>query len=153
MDGVLADFDRGAQRMLGTDNTYKYEWVFGTEAFWYGINLDPEFFLTLPMMPDVALLLNAVWHKRPDLKVLTALPKTNAERVRQQKLSWLATNVGEIEVITCLTHEKPSYCQPGDVLVDDRNIQAEPWTNKGGVFILHVDAKTTVKQMVELGVI
>lgn len=153
MDGVLANFDKSAARQMNTDNIYKYEFVYGTEAFWFAINQDPDFWLTMELMPDAAVLLNAVWHKRPDLKVLTALPKKNTERTKSLKEAWIHTNIGDIEVVSCFTPDKRNYCQPGDVLVDDRNIQAEPWVAKGGVFILHHNADNTVKQMLELGVL
>lgn len=151
MDGVLADFDSAACAALGTDNTYKWEWIHGTKAFWAGLNANPNFFLDLPPMRDAWFLLESVRHLKP--KVLTALPKTGADAVAAQKREWIARHVGDLEVVTCLTREKPDYCQPGDVLVDDRAVNRAAWEKKGGRYVLHTDALSSVRQLREMGVL
>lgn len=151
MDGVLADFDAAACAALQTDNTYKWEWVHGTKAFWAGLNASPTFFLDLPPMRDAWFLLESVRHLKP--KVLTALPKTGADAVAVQKREWIARHVGDLEVVTCLTHEKPDYCQPGDVLVDDRAVNRDKWEKRGGRYVLHTDALSSVRELREMGVL
>jgi hypothetical protein len=42
LDGVLANFDKAAEGILKTDNIYKYEFVWGPDKFWEGINTLPE---------------------------------------------------------------------------------------------------------------
>jgi hypothetical protein len=139
LDGVLADFDEGARRILGTDNSYKWEWIHGTENFWGMLNAAPEFFFNLPMMPDARYLWSNVEYLKPT--ILTALPKSGAQDVDRQKRLWVAEHLGlNVPVITCLTHEKPAYCEPGDVLVDDRTVNAKAWTGQGGVFVHHETA-------------
>lgn len=151
MDGVLADFDTAACAALGTDNTYKWEWIHGTKAFWAGLNANPNFFLDLPPMRDAWFLLESVRHLKP--KVLTALPKTGADAVAVQKREWIARHIGDLEVVTCLTHEKPDYCQPGDVLVDDRAVNRSAWEKRGGRYVLHTDALSSVRELREMGVL
>jgi hypothetical protein len=141
LDGVLADFDTLAGRMLKTDNIYKYEFVHGADAFWAGINQDPNFFANLPLKADALELWFAVKPYKPI--ILTALPHTGAERVDHQKRQWCRTYLGEVSVITCQTKEKPDYCKPGDVLVDDRAINRERWEARGGRFLLHQNATAT----------
>lgn len=146
MDGVLADFDAGAGDALGTDNIYKWEFVNGTGEFWKILNAVPEFFLNLPPMPDLDVLWNSVKHRAP--KVLTALPKRDASDVERQKRQWIRRHLGpDVEVITCLTEEKPNYCSPTDVLVDDRAVNRKLWTQRGGLFVLHSDAASTVAEL------
>lgn len=143
LDGVLADFDTGAQRLIGTDNTYKWEWIHGSTAFWDILNADPEFFFKLPMMEDARYLWENVAHLSPT--ILTALPKSGAQAVERQKRAWVAENLGvDVPVICCLTHEKPNYCNPGDWLVDDRSVNRNRWTDRGGAFVLHQDAIRTI---------
>lgn len=152
MDGVLADFDAGAEAAIGTTNTYKWEWIHGTPAFWAKLNQDPEFFFNLPPMPDAMLLFGSVRHLDP--VVLTALPKKNATDVADQKRRWVDKYLGDdIRVVTCLTSEKPDYCSLYDILIDDRNINAAAWVERGGRYVLHTDARSTVAELKKMEVI
>ncbi len=151
MDGVLADFDHRARQLVGTDNTYKFEFTHGAEEFWRRLNTDPFFFEGLPMMHDARRLWDAVTHLRPT--VLTALPHVQPERVAAQKLAWVAKNLGrDVSVITCSTKEKPRYCTDGAILVDDRNINQEKWLMAGGALIHHYSAVQTLNALQSLGV-
>lgn len=151
MDGVLADFDKRAEEVIGTNDHHKFTFVYGQDETWKRIHAVPDFFLSLEVMPDIMSLLHAV--RGQDISVLTALPRTNTERVKSQKETWVALNVNEdIPVITCFTQEKPDYCRPGDILIDDRAVVAERWVAAGGHFILHTDAADTERQLKALGV-
>jgi 5'(3')-deoxyribonucleotidase len=149
LDGVLADFDKAAGRILGTDNIYRFEFVYGQEEFWRLLNEEPWFFREMEMLPGSNHLVNAVRHH--DVKVLTALPKTNPERVDSQKRAWVRANLGNLPVITCQTHDKPNYCTPGDVLIDDRAVNKKKWEAKGGRFIVHTDVGSTLAQLNSMG--
>ncbi|MDR3473425.1 MAG: hypothetical protein P4M09_17335 [Devosia sp.] len=152
LDGVLADFDAGAGKVLDTDNTYKWEWIHGSEAFWQKLNATPDFFGNLPPCPGALELWDAVKHLAP--VILTALPKKGATDVERQKREWARTHLGpDAQVITCLTHEKPNYCNPCDILVDDRSVNADLWARRGGHFVLHVGPLTTSNALQQLGVI
>lgn len=152
MDGVLADFDAAACKALGTDNSYKWEWIHGSAAFWATLNTNPNFFGDLPPMDDALILFERVERLRP--VILTALPKTGASEVDRQKRDWVAKYLGDdVPVITCLTHEKPDYCLRGDVLVDDRSVNRAKWQGRGGHFVLHTSAADSIHAMQDLGVI
>jgi len=152
MDGVLADFDAGACAALETTNSYKWEWIHGSEAFWGRLNANPNFFADLPPMADALHLFGNVRHLNP--MILTALPKKDATDVAGQKRSWIAKYLGDnVPVITCLTSEKPDYCVPGDILIDDRSVNQSAWTESGGRFVLHTDAKSSLERLRWWGVI
>jgi hypothetical protein len=155
MDGVLANFDKRAEAILGTNNIYKYEFIWGPEKFWTEINKHEDFFLSLELMPDAYELYTAVYHLDP--VILTALPKTGAERVRSQKEAWVELNLsinGKVpKVIACKTHEKPLYCLPEDVLIDDRAVNRDAWRKAGGHYIVHRNASESLQQLEYLGVI
>jgi hypothetical protein len=152
LDGVLADFDKAAGNALGTDNIYKYEFVWGQAKFWEKLSIDDDFFGELELMPDAWELLGAVEHLDPI--ILTALPFTNAEAVDRQKREWVGDNLGwNYEVITCQTKDKPNYCKPGDILIDDRAINRDRWIEKGGTYIIHTDAERTIGTLKALGII
>jgi len=153
LDGVLADFDAHAEAILGTSNTYKWEWVHGSEAFWGALDAHPGgFFRTMPPTPDAFDLWKAVEHRSP--VILTALPEADAESVARQKREWVSQHFGpDVPVYTCLTREKPFYCSVGDVLVDDRNVNAKLWTALGGDFILHTSAAASIERLLQLNAI
>ena len=70
-DGVLADFDRGARMLLGS-SPKEYIAKHGGGSFWKRLARAPNFFGTLPEMPDARTLFNAVKHLQPT--ILTGLP-------------------------------------------------------------------------------
>jgi hypothetical protein len=152
LDGVLADYDTRANEVLGTDNHYKYEFVWGAADYWKQLHVKGNFFSSLGLMPGAKLLWNAVRPLGP--KVLTALPSTGAEEVDRQKRKWVSGMIDpNAEVITCKTVEKPNYCQPGDILIDDRAINRDAWIAKGGTYIIHTDAERTIGTLKALGII
>jgi hypothetical protein len=86
--------------------------------------------------------------------ILTALPKTGAETVDEQKRAWVAWKFGSyVPVITCKTVEKPNYCKPGDILIDDRAVNRDAWIAKGGTYIIHTTAERTIGTLKALGII
>lgn len=152
LDGVLADFDKGAGIILGTDNTYKWEFIHGGNRFWEVLNSFPNFFGSLPLMPDALELWQAVGKRKPT--ILTALPRQDAASVDAQKRAWVAKHLGaDIEVITCETKDKPKFCQKGDILVDDRSVNQEAWNAAGGTYILHTTAKKSIHLLRAMGAI
>jgi 5'(3')-deoxyribonucleotidase len=151
LDGVLADFDKAAGAAMGTDNIYKYEFVWGTGKFWDKINENPEFFRDLQPMTDCWDLLEPVLHLNP--VILTAIPSSNGERVAKQKREWVEDYLGEFQVITCATKDKPNFCQPGDILIDDRAVNRDAWVAKGGTYIIHTTAARSIGALQALGII
>lgn len=152
LDGVLADFDSAAQKMLNTDNHYKYDFIWGPEAYWKRLHANGDFFAQLEPMPDAYELWDAVSPFKP--VILTALPKTEGERVDRQKRKWVHDYINiDAEVITCATKDKPKFCKPGDILIDDRAVNLEAWKSKGGIYIIHTDAARTIGTLKALGVI
>src|SRR5437763_1175718 len=70
-DGVLANFDEGARRLLGM-TPRQYEAKHGRGAFWKRLAQAKNFYGTLPEMPDARLLFDGVKHLKPT--ILTGLP-------------------------------------------------------------------------------
>jgi hypothetical protein len=151
LDGVLADYDKAANEILGTDNHYKYEFIWGAEAYWKKLHAKGDFFASLARMPDAHHLWLAI--KRFDPIILTALPKSNPEVVDRQKRKWVEKNFYGAAVITCKTPDKPNYCEPGDILIDDRAINRDAWIAKGGTYIIHTTAERTIGALGALGII
>jgi hypothetical protein len=152
LDGVLADYDKAANELLKTDNHYKYEFIWGPDVYWKRMHANGNFFGSLHLMPGARRLVDVL---RPyGFTILTALPKTGAETVDKQKREWVKRLIDpNAEVITCMTHEKPDYCKPGDILIDDRAVCRDVWIAKGGTYIIHTDAERTIGTLKALGII
>jgi hypothetical protein len=139
LDGVLADFDMGAQAVLGMHpRLFQEQW--GTTAFWRRLAMSKEFYNTLPLLPDAHRLMDAVAHRRPI--ILTGLPRGNWAEA--QKRDWVERHFPGMRVITTMARDKPRYCKPGDILVDDQERYREGWEKVGGRFVHHVDAERTL---------
>jgi hypothetical protein len=65
-----------------------------------------------------------------------------------QKRLWVDKWFGHDRVITCKSRDKCLHMeQKGDVLIDDWHKYVKNWEDKGGVFILHKDAKTSLRAL------
>ncbi len=143
LDGVLADFDRGAEQVTG-----KRSADLSPKTMWSALSRHPDFFATLEMMHDAQMLWD---YCRPhDPTILTGLPRGNW--AESQKRQWVANVLGrDVDVITCMSREKYRWSAPGHVLVDDRASLRESWEAHGGIFILHTSAERSIEQLRELG--
>lgn len=145
-DGVLADFDRGAEAILGLAPG-AFEARHGASEFWKRLARADGFFDNLDPMPDALELYEAVRHRNPI--ILTGLPRgTWAE---PQKRRWAQRHFPGVPVITTSAALKREHCHPGDVLVDDRDQYRGRWEAEGGLFILHTSARASIKALREAG--
>lgn len=152
LDGVLADFDKEANEILGTDNHHKFTFIWGNDVTWDRLHAKEDFFKSLPKMPDAMELWKALKPFNP--VILTALPHSDPERVDRQKREWVAKNFfPNPEVITCKTADKPNFYKPGDILIDDRAVNRDAWQKAGGTYIIHTSAANTLTTLRALGVI
>ncbi|HEX2554456.1 MAG TPA: hypothetical protein VHL98_12205 [Microvirga sp.] len=145
-DGVLADFDRGAERVLGS-SPRAYERRFGLGRFWAALAAAPGFFDSLDLMPDALELFEAVRHREP--VILTGLPR--GKWAEPQKRAWAARHFPGVPVITTSAALKREHCRPGDALVDDRDKYRDLWEGAGGVFIHHRNAAASIAALRERG--
>lgn len=141
-DGVLADFDARVEALLGLPPKPAIDRM-GLSEFWAKLQSVPDFYATLPLMPDARELFDAVAHLRP--VILTGCPRGGwAER---QKEKWVATHFPGTPIITCMAVNKRSHCTPGDVLVDDTDRFRPLWEKAGGTFVHHKNARTTIGKL------
>ncbi len=71
-DGVLADFDRGALKVLGMPPR-QFEARHGLSEFWRRLAAAPDFYGNLPLLPDAMELYSAVRQLGP--VILTGCPR------------------------------------------------------------------------------
>lgn len=144
-DGVLADFDRGAERVLGMP-VKAYEARYGRGRFWARLAQTPDFFATLPLMPGATELFAAVRHLHP--VILTGLPRGNW--AAGQKVRWAAQHFPGTKIITTLAADKRDHCRHGDVLVDDNTKYRHLWENAGGIFVHYRDVTQALQELAGL---
>jgi hypothetical protein len=144
-DGVLADFDRGFEDLLGLGPA-AYERKHGRGRFWGKLAKAPDFYATLPKIPDADLLFDAVKHLKPT--ILTGLPL--GDWAAPQKVKWAAEHFPGVPIITCMARDKHKHMRPGDVLVDDREKHRAAYEAHGVVFIHHKNAEDSLRQLAKI---
>ena len=144
-DGVLADFDLAARRLLGM-SPKEYIASRGRGAFWKRLANAPNFYGALPQMPDAQVLFDAVKHLKPT--ILTGLPLGNW--AAPQKVEWAAEHFPGVPIITCMARDKHLHMHPGDVLVDDREKHRAEYEAAGVVFIHHRNAEDSLRQLAKI---
>jgi hypothetical protein len=145
-DGVLADFDKGAERVFRMPPDV-FERRYGLKSFWARLTKAPDFFNSLDLMPDAMALFEAVRHTDPI--ILTGLPRGGW--AEPQKRRWAARYFPGVEVITTSAALKREHCHPGDALVDDRDKYRRLWEQEGGVFVHHRSAADSIAELQRLG--
>lgn len=146
-DGVLADFDRGAAAILAMPPRL-FERRHGIGAFWRALARHPDFYGSLPLMPDAMRLFEAVRHLDPI--ILTGLPR--GQWAAPQKVRWAAEHFPGTRILTVMAVDKRNHAQQGDILVDDQRRHAHLWEEAGGIFVHHIDAETTIAKLTALDV-
>jgi 5'(3')-deoxyribonucleotidase len=144
-DGVLADFDRGATQLLGM-SPRAYEKRHGIVAFWRQLARHPDFYGSLPLMPDAHVLFDGVRHLDPI--ILTGLPR--GKWAAPQKVRWAAEHFPGTRILTVMAVDKRNHAQEGDILVDDQLKHAHLWKGAGGIFVHHHDAESTLAKLREI---
>jgi hypothetical protein len=123
----------------------------GAEEFWRRVHTVKDVFSTFEPMADSWDLMGAL--DGLDVSILTAKPKTNGASVARQKRQWVKDWWGDYKVITCFTKDKPNYCEPGAILIDDRTVNRANWERMGGILIHHTSAANTLTTLRALSVI
>ncbi|WP_294173191.1 hypothetical protein [uncultured Sphingomonas sp.] len=144
-DGVLADFDAGARRILN-DDVRSFEARHGKREFWRRLARAQDFYATLPMMPDARELFEAVKHLTPT--ILTGLPIGNW--AAPQKVRWAAEHFPGVPIITCMARDKARHMSGADVLVDDSLTHRARWEDAGGIFVHHKTARASLEELARI---
>jgi 5'(3')-deoxyribonucleotidase len=144
-DGVLADFDLGARRLLGM-RPKEFIAKHGRGTFWKRLARAGNFYGDLPEMPDGRLLFDGVKHLKPT--ILTGLPL--GKWAAPQKIEWAAEHFPGVPIVTCMAADKHKHMHPGDVLVDDREKHRAAYEEAGVVFIHHTSAEDSLRQLAKI---
>jgi 5'(3')-deoxyribonucleotidase len=140
LDGVLADFDGFYFSQFGIRPDRHAP---DPPDFWPRIHRHGRFFRDLPMLPDALALWEGVKERHPEPIILTGVPKSPI--VEEHKREWVREHISPVApVICCPSRDKRKHAAPGDVLIDDWHRYRHLWEDMGGIFILHVDAVSSL---------
>ena len=141
LDGVLADFEAGVQRVTGRGTRDQT-----VSKMWSRVLSHPGFFSSLDWTKDGEKLWDFIKEYKPT--ILTGLPYSCKNTIRKDKIRWCNQKLGaDIDVITCNSNEKHRYANYGDILIDDRLENMKSWKALGGVFIHHISAERTIYEL------
>ena len=161
MDGVLADFNAGAAKLLGmppkeaAQIEQRGRWP---DQQWRQLAEQANFYLDLPKMQwadkMVELALRFRDNLNYDLRILTAIPKGNdMPEAFHDKIDWINHHYGAHDLRVHFgpySHDKARHCRGrDDILVDDRTSNCAEWQAAGGTAI-QVRAGAYGQALVEL---
>lgn len=143
MDGVVANFVKEAEAILGADYAAKMN-----KAHWGTLHAYPDFFKDLEELPDARKLMDFL-HPTFNVKMLTAIPFRGIfPMVTDHKRDWIKSRWPEIDVFFGpFAKDKQYHAKPGYILIDDTEINCEQWEARGGIAILHKSAEDTISQL------
>ena len=147
LDGVLADTHKFYYKLFG--KTLDLETPFNKEIA-QNIRSARYFYLDQPLIPDA----RDLWigcnflHECPI--ILTGV-RSDIPNMVEHKREWVRNHFGaRVPVICCKSHEKSLFCNPGDILVDDRLKYRDLWIKAGGVFVHHTSAQDSLAVLAAL---
>lgn len=145
LDGVLADFNGTFKQLTGY---YPHE--IPREDLWQRVEKIPDYWARLNTFDDTQ---NLIKYLKPfSFQILTGLPVTGYKKAEKEKTEWVYHHIGqEVNIICCLSKDKPLYCKKNDILIDDFKPNIHNWVNAGGIGIHHQNASETISQLKKLG--
>ena len=155
MDGVLVDFLRGAENVLGHPFEAPTQSVKDKEMRKAHIENIPSFWHSLPEMPGA----QSLWARidKYNGHILTAYAEWDRNS-KAGKEVWVKRHLGLSDMSrfhAVLRHEKQNYAKnkngKPNILIDDYLKNIKEFEKAGGVGIHHVSAKVTLLKLKELG--
>lgn len=148
MDGVLADFERTAQEILGPDYNWKDE---VEKPHWGKVGEIQDIYSRLHVMNGAHMLMDYLRNNFDKVEILTAIPKrASFPTAVNDKRNWIHKHFGsEIRVNFGPYAEDKQYHirDMHDILIDDMVRNIDQWHKRGGIGFTHVDARDTIFRM------
>lgn len=136
MDDVVADWMTYARSIV------KRDWNYGQripDSDWQKVKSRERFYRDLPVKPGahdlITWMQNRCLSHDDEMFFLTALPHDySMPYAAQDKVWWAHEHFPNIPVFFGpFSHDKWRHCQPGDVLIDDRESNCSEWISAGGL--------------------
>lgn len=147
LDGVLADFDRGAKELAGVEESDS------DEVRWSKIEKVDHFYLKLKKTPEANQLWNHIKKFKPS--ILTSVPKSFPKQAASDKVDWVMKNFDYYnEILTVRGKQqkaKWAVINSPNLLIDDRQEVLDYWKEAGGIGILHKNVENTIENLQQFG--
>jgi hypothetical protein len=145
MDGVLADFESGYEKLTGIDLRGEFQ---KGDDFWDPISkAGVGFWAGLKWMPGG----QELWaYLKPHDPVLLSAP-SREESSRIGKAVWVKHKIPGTKLILRYASQKQELATPESILIDDRQVNIDQWEAAGGIGILHTSTANTIQQLQKLG--
>lgn len=156
MDGVVADFDEFARRILELPDSEAAAGIYPDDK-WQKLAVHQRMYRDLKKTPYADELVQQCVRfclvKNYNYAFLSAVPKANDVKWSfLDKVEWVQRYYPGIPVFFGpYSKDKHQHCQPGDILIDDRRSNIEEWTAAGGIAIHHTNIDTTLAKLNSLG--
>ncbi|HEV2080576.1 MAG TPA: hypothetical protein VGR19_11860 [Allosphingosinicella sp.] len=135
LDNVLADFDAGAEQVLGRKPKEFIE-LHGEKEFWHRLKLAEGFFASLGWAKGGKTLWGGISSRVPSPRILTTLPP--GAWGEADKRAWVQRELGgSVPVIVATETTLKDFCSAGDVLISARKKRELDWATVGGEFVRH----------------
>jgi hypothetical protein len=152
-DGVLADFDGFATEILGLPPREYERKKHNNIELWEKLYAVEDYFFKLPKLPDADELVEGVRSLGFEPTILTGIPsRDGSEWAIDQKTRWAKVHFPHLNIICCKSKEKSLNMIDGmhNVLIDDWTAYKKLWEQRGGTFIVHKSAKTSLAELREV---
>lgn len=157
LDGVLTDFKRSLKELFPKMNQLKNNKKLSDEIWKKISDAGPMFWSNMEWMSDGHELWNHIVNFKPH--ILSARPIKSRGIIHQHaykgKREWIAKELG-VEVLNrthiVLRQEKQKYSNSNSILIDDKKENIKEFNKKGGIGILHITSKQSIKALIELGI-
>ena len=144
LDGVSADFNEWHFRRFGRDAFRNHE----DDVDWKVIKEAGNIYADMKPLPDFPILWE--YSKKFNPIIITGIPNSIPEHANYKR-SWIDRHMGEhVPMIACLSKEKSKFATRGSVIIDDWPKYRKFWEDKGGIWIHHENAKSSVEQLQEI---
>ena len=145
---VIADLGRN---YITTNDIAKYSPGKSKPAAKYMYSLvhdDEEFWANLPWQPGGKQLWSYIRQFDPDI-LTSPMDKAGKTESLSGKLTWVEKNLGLDADKVNFAHDKYKFAVSPEgkpnILIDDFKTKVEPFTDAGGIGILHISADNTIK--------
>ena len=148
LDGVLVDFMSVADAVLLKQVGYSFSQLDSSTAWFLISQYQQDIYKIAKPTSDYLELWQALKPYQP--KILTAIPSLiNLPHAKMHKKEWVKHYLGEEVQVKFGPHsiDKQNHCNPGDILIDDNHLNIKQWKEKGGIGILHINAKNTLTEL------
>jgi len=153
MDGVLVDFLKGAEKVVGHPFDAPYQSKKEKFERKYKIAQTEGFWANLPIMKDAMRLWNYI--DKYNAQILTAYADWD-ENSKKGKVDWVEKHLhlplNRFHAVS--REEKKHYALSGkkkNILIDDYEKNIKEFNAAGGIGIHHVNVRVTIMKLKELG--